>query len=387
MKLDKTNEILDEVVPLTQYAFLKTNDLKKDNNFMSCYQHSDSYGIFHDGKLASYIMAIHFASQIFDHQIKMSGIGYVSSYPENRGHGDISRLMKEILEDLHDEGVSLSNLAPWSETFYRQYGYENTIYQKTYSIEPTMFKYFKLPQVGKILRGNWSNPTLSSLIIKLYQKQIDAGEERNTIVRAKWWWHRLETYYPGRYVAIYVDENQAPQAYMFYHFVNKKFQVDEIYYTNATAITALLNFIGGHISSCTEFEITAPEDSLLEEYFPDQSGLSISVRPYMMSRIIDFRKIASSVKFASEKTANLEVTEDEICPWNCGVWHLVNDSGETSCVKTSAKPDFTGSITNWTKVLLGHLTLKQAIKLGLIKKLSSSKLEFLSGKVSFYDYF
>ena len=107
----------------------------------------------------------------------------------------------------------------------------------------------------------------------------------------------------------------------------------------------------------------------------------------MMSRIVDFGEIASAVKFVGERTANLEVTEDDICPWNAGVWHLVNNSGETSCVKTSAKPDFNGSITNWTKVLLGHLTLKQAINLGLIKKLSSSKLEFLNGKVSFYDYF
>ena len=131
MKLNKDRETLDEAIHLIQYAFLKKNDLKKDINFMSRYEHSDGYGTFHDGKLASYIMSNHFESKIFDQEVKMSGIGYVSSYPENRGHGDVSKLMKEILKDLNETGVSLSNLAPWSETFYSQYGYENSIYHKT----------------------------------------------------------------------------------------------------------------------------------------------------------------------------------------------------------------------------------------------------------------
>lgn len=387
MKLNKDRETLDEAIHLIQYAFLKKNDLKKDINFMSRYEHSDGYGTFHDGKLASYIMSNHFESKIFDQEVKMSGIGYVSSYPENRGHGDVSKLMKEILKDLNETGVSLSNLAPWSETFYRQYGYENSIYQKRYSIDPAMFRYFKSPKTGRVLRGDWSNSKLKELIIKLYQNQINSGQERNTVIRRKWWWDRLETYYPGRYAVVYVDDNQIPQAYMFYRFLNNKFKVDEIYYTDEVSATALLNFIGGHISTCTEFEIEAPEDSLIEEYFPDQSGLKITTHPYMMSRVVDFAKIVSAVKFISERSVNLEVLDDQICPWNTGVWHLVNDSDHVSCIKTIDKPDFAGSITNWTKVLLGHLTLEQAVSLGLIKALSSKKIEFMAGKVSFYDYF
>ena len=104
MKLNKDSETLDEVVHLIQYAFLKKNDLKKDINFMSRYEHSDGYGTFHDGKLASYIMSNHFESKIFDQEVKMSGIGYVSSYPENRGHGDGILMKQEFLYPIWHHG-------------------------------------------------------------------------------------------------------------------------------------------------------------------------------------------------------------------------------------------------------------------------------------------
>ena len=54
-------------------------------------------------------------------------------------------------------------------------------------------------------------------------------------------------------------------------------------------------------------------------------------------------------------------------------------------VKTS--PDYTASLTNWTKVLLGHLTLKKAVQLGFIKENHPVDNDFVKGEVSFYDYF
>ena len=67
---------------------------------------------------------------VYGKKLSMGGVGYVSSLPEYRGNGGISRLMKEILSDLHEQGTAVSNLAPFSERFYRHFGYENTISPK-----------------------------------------------------------------------------------------------------------------------------------------------------------------------------------------------------------------------------------------------------------------
>ena len=95
MELKKNKNNLKEITALIQYAFLKNNDLTKDENFMSRYDHSTGYGYFDKEKLASYIMVNRFKSDVFGHHLPMAGIGYVASYPEYRGQGHISQLMKE----------------------------------------------------------------------------------------------------------------------------------------------------------------------------------------------------------------------------------------------------------------------------------------------------
>lgn len=66
-------------------------------------------------------MVNQFKSEVFGNHVPMAGIGYVASYPEYRGQGHISKLMKEILQDLHEQDVPFANLAPFSESFYRHY--------------------------------------------------------------------------------------------------------------------------------------------------------------------------------------------------------------------------------------------------------------------------
>lgn len=85
---------------------------------------------------------------------------------------------------------------------------------------------------------------------------------------------------------------------------------------------------------------------------------------------------------------NLEVNSDEQCPWNIGVWQLSNHGRKVAVErKEDALVDFSGSITAWTQVLLGRLTMNAAVKLGLITDYRIQKLDFVKGDVSFYDYF
>lgn len=48
---------------------------------------------------------------------KWGGVGYVASYPENCGQGDINHLIKEIILELYKQNYTISSLAPFSESF------------------------------------------------------------------------------------------------------------------------------------------------------------------------------------------------------------------------------------------------------------------------------
>ena len=388
MKLKKNQENLKQIASLIKYAFGKNNDLLHDNNFMSRYDHSNGYGFFNDDKLTSYIMVNKFKSEVFGHHVPMAGIGYVASYPEYRGQGHISKLMKEILNDLHDEGIPFTNLAPFSESFYRHYGFSNSIYQKEYRFSGGALRPFKLPRTGHVIRGKWDDLMVQNGVIQLYERQLHTDDERNTVIREAWWWNRMDTYYHNRNIAVYIDSNGRPISYLIYRIQGDVFLADELYSITAKGLVALLGFMGSHAGAIKEFRMTLPEHSLIGELFPEQNQLKISLHPYMMSRIVDFAKVITYMKPLQEGTFNLEVISDDECPWNIGVWQMTNKDGKVSCKQIEdGLVDFSGPITAWTQVLLGRLSMRDAVKLGLITDYRIKKLEFKKGDVSFYDYF
>lgn len=388
MKLKKNQENLKQIASLVKYAFGKNNDLLHDNNFLSRYDHSNGYGFFNDDKLTSYIMVNKFKSEVFGHHVPMAGIGYVASYPEYRGQGHISKLMKEILNDLHDEGIPFTNLAPFSESFYRHYGFSNSIYQKEYRFSGDALRTFKLPRTGQVIRGKWDDLMVQNGVIQLYERQLHTDDERNTVIREAWWWNRMDTYYHNRNIAVYIDSNGRPISYLIYRIQGDVFLADELYSITAKGLVALLGFMGSHAGAIKEFRMTLPEHSLIGELFPEQNQLKISLYPYMMSRIVDFAKMITYMKPLQEGTFNLEVISDDECPWNIGVWQMTNKDGKVSCKQIEdGLVDFSGPITAWTQVLLGRLSMRDAVKLGLITDYRIKKLEFKKGDVSFYDYF
>lgn len=317
----------------------------------------------------------------------MGGVGYVASYPENRGQGDINRLMNEIILELYKQNYAISNLAPFSESFYRRYGYENAIYEKMYELNPAYLRFFKPIKEGKIVRGKWKDFNLKEAVIKLYQDKLNQNNQRNTVDREEWWWDRLDTYYPGRFICVYFDKNNQPAGYMFYRIRDRDFRVEELYYKTPQAAKALLSIIASHSSSDLKYYVKMPESSLLGEFFPEQEGLKVQILPYMMTRIINVEQVLEALHLTNSGKINIEITDDEIVAENNGTWEIDQINKETKVRKNEKDPDYSGSLTNWTKVLLGHLTLKQAVRLGFIKEHHPVDNDFIKGEVSFYDYF
>lgn len=345
------------------------------------------FGEYKDGKLASYIMVNEFESRIFAKKVKMGGVGYVASYPENRGQGDINRLMNEIILELYKQNYAISNLAPFSESFYRRYGYENAIYEIMYELNPAYLRLFKPIKEGKIVREKWKDSNLKEAVIKLYQDKLNQNNQRNTVDREEWWWDRLDTYYPGRFICVYFDKNNQPAGYMFYRIRDRDFRVEELYYKTPQAAKALLSIIASHSSSDLKYYVKIPESSLLGEFFPEQEELKVQILPYMMTRIINVEQVLEALHLTNSGKINIEITDDEIVAENNGTWEIDQINKETKVRKNEKDSDYSGSLTNWTKVLLGHLTLKQAVRLGFIKEHHPVDNDFIKGEVSFYDYF
>ena len=94
--------------------------------------------------------------------------------------------------------------------------------------------------------------------------------------------------------------------------------LDELAYQNDFAVRKLLTYVKAHTSSFEEVVYSGPAQALLENYFGEQQELAITLRPYMMSRIIDIKQVLQALPL--QQKVIIEVTEDKQCPWNVGDW-------------------------------------------------------------------
>src|SRR5699024_3061910 len=117
--------------------------------------------------------------------------------------------------------------------------------------------------------------------------------------------------------------------------------------------------------------------------FQEQECLTITLEPYMMSRIIDIEQLLIKLPIHQEEII-LEVTEDKECPWNVGSWLI----SQGTCQKVQKSGDISASIHGWSELLLGELTLAEGIFLGKFTVSNGVEAELFSkGQQSFYDYF
>lgn len=379
MKLARNAQTLAEIADLVEYAFNKPQSLLNDPLFLTRYDHADAYGVRQENKLTNLIMANHFESQFFQKRLKMAGVGYVASYPEYRGKGQISNIMTELLSDLYAQGVAISQLAPFSAAFYRQFGYEFTSHQKTYRISTQAFTNLTSECNGTIKRGSWHQlkPTICSLYQKLLPGQV------GTVVREAWWWERLDKYYDRRFYAVAFNDANVAKGYLIYRMQGATFVIDEFAYEDDFAVRKLLTYVKAHVSSFKEIVYHGPANEILEHYFSEQQELSCTLSPYMMSRIIDIEQLFTHILLDQAKIV-LEVTEDEQCPWNIGSWQLE----QGTCKKVDQPGELKASIQSWSELLLGDLTLAEGLFLGKVTATKKFETEiFPKGQQRFYDYF
>ncbi|MEO5294262.1 sterol carrier protein domain-containing protein [Enterococcus cecorum] len=189
-------------------------------------------------------------------------------------------------------------------------------------------------------------------------------------------------YYPNRFYVVIYDEIH-PVGYLIYRKMGSTFQVEELIYLHFNALKASLQYIKSHQSTFQEVTICASIQERLEWLFPEQKRIEIKICPYMMKRILHIEQILA--QYEALISLVIQVTQDDICSQNVGYWQYHGDSWQ----KTTAKEaDLSADITTFSALLLGELTVDEAI---FTQRLQASakaqKLKLPSLNQQFFDYY
>ncbi|MCD9025169.1 GNAT family N-acetyltransferase [Cohnella silvisoli] len=307
----------EERMALSQFAFQYQMTAEQIESRRSTYQAENDWGAFDEqGALLSALIIIPLESWVQGKNLKMGGIAGVATWPEARRQGCVSKLLVHSLETMKNNGQTISMLHPFAFSFYRKYGWEMTIERKKYTIETRQLP----PRVetpGQVKR--MTKPDFAELD-DIYSSY--ASRYNGTLVRTQEWWENRILTQTGT-VAVYYNEGNVPEGYVFYHIKDRTLTVHDWVSTNETSRKALWTFIGNHDSMFDQMTITASADDPVPFLLPDPR-IKQEVIPYFMTRIVDAEAFVRLYPWAPgerEEAVIISLT-DSHASWNNGVYRL-----------------------------------------------------------------
>ncbi len=290
----------NELLELAKYAFHKPVT-GGDEAFFALLEFAKAYQHMEENQLTSMVIDIPFDVFWKNEKLKMSGIGYVASYPEFRGNGAIRNLMTKLLQDEYKKGTALSYLAPFSYTFYEKFGYAYSFDRKVYELPAENFP------CGRKTNGKIRRVTLAEGLEQLELIHSQA-ENEGSMSRAPHVWEYYFHYKSKPNFAIY-EENGRPMGYLIYEFKGSTFVIRELISLSKNAKDAIYRFIASHASGFDKMSwVTTPRERF-EYDVQEPAALTITQEPYMMARIINLDEF---IKVNGEPDFAVEIIDEQI---------------------------------------------------------------------------
>lgn len=389
------SEHYKEMFDLASYAFNKEKSASREKKFNELCSVSDSYGAFKEHALMSQLIVRPMEVYVHGQSFKMGGIGYVSSYPENRGGGDIAQLITLSLERMKERGQTLSYLAPFSYPFYRRYGYEQCFDELHYTIDVSELP--RMPKsAGTICRVEWKEA--KKILKEVYEERYKNSV--GPLKRSEWDWEFLMLSREESSIALYYDEKGRVQGYLIYSFKGQAvgtFVLQEMVYLSKSAFNELWNFVSSHKASFHTFLYkTGAHENIA--YLFENPKMKQELIPYMMARIVTIEEFLLIYPFKEQapQTFYIEV-KDEQAEWNAGVWKVelfLTSRKVTHVVQSQEIPEellVSGTIQSWTQVFMNYRTIEELAFFDLIhgeqKVLRDLSRRIPEGIPVLYDYF
>lgn len=348
----------DEAFDLSCYAFQVTDKEEKREKERTSWNQSNEahFATLHNDRIQAELTLLSLQVNLHGSSFPMGGIAGVASYPEQRRQGHVKKLLHHALITMKEAGQAISYLAPFSIPFYRKYGWEIFCDEITYKLNEK-----QLPKPTPLINGKIERVSFSDERIRtVYQLQCSHG----MLIRDEAWWNKLEQKYNSSHTALYSDQSGSPAGYIVYQISNNKFEINELVYTNITALEAVFSYIGQHDSMITSIEIPATGANTLHYFLPDPHTKA-TVSPYFMARIVDVEAFLTLFPFKNQGQFIIQVT-DSFADWNNLTFELTIKGDQTRCTQTEAQPHFHLSIETLTGLLLGYRRPTFYLNTGLI---------------------
>ncbi|MBQ0138014.1 MAG: GNAT family N-acetyltransferase [Kurthia sp.] len=395
-------EEMDQFIKLLNYVFQINVSMNKDRLFINAkstqFREGTALGWFDKDQLVSQILNLPFQVNIHGEIYEMGGITAVGTFPEYSKHGLMHQLILKSLENMRNEGRSISYLFPYSIPYYRNKGYEIMSDIVEYKMKDTQMPFYENIE-GQVRRVSNDHVHLRKIYAS-YARNTHGTMVRNDIAwnekfQDSFWEEKFEGSDTHLQAAVYYEpENDAPVGYLFYRIMEENFYVDELVYLTNEARKGLWNFINAHKSMVYHvFGKTGGTEAIA--FLMQDSEIKQSLSPYFMARIVDVIPFIEQFPFGKKNfTIELAIT-DPLALWNQGTFKITSTAGKVTAEKISDTLDEDAvniTIQTMATLMLGYLRPQYLHSIERIVCPSQDRIELLEELIpnnipSFIDYF
>lgn len=347
-------------------------------------------------------MNIKFMGSIFKNVLGVSG---VVSKVTHRNKGLVRKMFTESLKESYENNIDISVLYPFKPSFYEGFGYMRVDTGVACLLDIKEFKKWKIPgeENFEIIEVYETFNEMEEKNDPIYEdfKKIKKEYAKNydyTSLHTNYLWERLER--NGNCFKFIVYESKKPVGYIVFKYsidsssldfnifkpfvaprtMNRMLYIREMAWTSTKAKKYLMNFIWRHRDQCKKviFHINGSEN--LDSYVTNSNNIHRFSFDSSMLRIINLKSVLEQLDFGVEfDKLTFNVSSDEQCPWNKGVYCVSSVKNEkdnryiskvnfqTEKLNQEKKYDIEGSIGGITQLLSGFKTVDELQEVEIIQ--------------------
>ncbi len=344
-----------------------------------------------DGKIVAALQCFHFQQSVRGVIKSMGGIGGVWTYPEYRNRGCVKALMKSVFLEMRMQGICVSMLTPFKESFYESLGYAiaNSTNEITIPIA-SLSNYLKLPN-----QNNWSCDRFPATEVRdilsnfLYEnlrshtiKPHSHGLAITNFTYDQWWHlHRQK-------LCVVLKREHQPVALAIYgidssgnlSMSDRQIEISSIFWTDLTSRDRLFAFFASHRDQIHSLKMPVPLNANVHSWLNNAGKLQSSITEPWMIRIVDIVEALNGLPITCEPF-NFAISDPQ-CSWNESIFRVDSDRGSLAVKRYNSDVqniaiDFRATITGISALIYGTYTISELVHKQWITKLNPVTFKLL----------